>query len=235
MKKYFITGLVILLPLALTIAIVIFLFNLLTEPFAGILKAIFSHYGFFQNGFLFFTSDQIQQAISQLLILVLLVCVTIGLGILARWFFVHYLIRLSETLFHRIPFINTVYKTCNDVIKTIFATKNKSFKQVVMVRFPNPETYSIGLVTREDLPNVKESSPGQESKLIAVFVPTTPNPTSGFLIMYKPEDVIHLDMKVEDAFKYVISCGVIISPFKAISKEAALLRAEAAEDKELIE
>lgn len=208
MKKYFITGLVILLPLALTLAIVIFLFNLLTQPFAGIVQSIFNHYNLFQNGFLFLKQEQVQLYISQLTILLFLFFFTVTLGIITRWFFIHYIIRFSEQLFQRIPFISSIYNASKDVIKTIFAGKNNSFKQVVMVRFPNAQTYSMGLVTREDLPVINGET------LTAVFVPTTPNPTSGFLVMFKKSDLIYLNMKVEDAFKYIISCGVIESPLQ---------------------
>lgn len=211
MKKYFITGLVILLPLALTLAIVVFLFNLFTQPFAGIVQSIFNHYNLFQNGFLFLNEAQVQQYVSQIIILVFLFFITVFLGFIARWFFIHYLIRFSEQLFLKIPFINSIYNTCKDVIKNIFAAKNNSFKQVVMVRFPNVETYSIGLITRENLASLDEGG----EKMSAVFVPTTPNPTSGFLLMFKESDLIYLNMKVEDAFKYIISCGVIVSPFQA--------------------
>lgn len=214
MKKYFITGLVILLPLALTLAIVIFLFNLLTQPFAGIVQSIFNHYNLLQNGFLFLKAEQVQLYISQIVILLFLFFFTVSLGIITRWFFIHYIIRFSEQLFLRIPFISSIYNASKDVIKTIFTNKSNSFKQVVMVRFPNPETYSIGLVTKENLLGIHEG----EEKLTAVFVPTTPNPTSGFLVMFKESELIYLNMKVEDAFKYIISCGVISSPLQTITK-----------------
>lgn len=213
LKKYFATGVVILLPVALTIAIVIFIFNLLTEPFAGIAKAVMNYYHIFQNGFLFFTSDQIQQAMGQFIILIFLFFLTVALGALTRWFFIHYLIRYSESIVNRIPFINTVYKTCNDVIKTLFASKTNSFKQVVLVPYPNAQTYCIGFVTREDLPNFKDF---QNNDTIAVFVPTTPNPTSGFLMMFRKSDVIFLTMKVDEAFKFIVSCGIMYPEFVSI-------------------
>ncbi len=215
MKRYFITGLVILLPLALTIAIVAFIFNLLTEPFAGIVNAILGHYGLLENGFLWLSAAQLQHFVSQVLILILLFFFTIGLGFVARWFFFHYLLRFWDYVLHRIPLISSIYKTSQDVIKTMFTSKNQSFKQVVMVRFPNSDTYSIGLVTRDNLPGLTQDS----GNLTAVFVPTTPNPTSGFLMMYKETDLIYLDMRVEDAFKYIISCGVIPAPFHTTTKE----------------
>lgn len=211
MKKSFITGLVILLPLSLTLAVVAFLFNFLTEPFLGISRALLGYSGLLNRGFLFLSADQLQTVVSQILIIISLFIFTVFLGFIARWFFFHYILRFWESLIHRIPIISTVYKTCQDVIKTIFTTNSNAFKQVVMVPFPNPGTKTIGLVTRESLP---EADGVMGSDLLVVFVPTTPNPTSGFLTIVKREDVVFLDMSVEDAFKYVISCGVIMSPFK---------------------
>ncbi len=213
MKRCFITGLVILLPVTLTIAIVIFVFNLLTVPFLGLVKTVFGHYGLFENGFLFFNAEQLQNLVAQLLILVSLFFITIGLGIIARWFFFHTMIKFAEYIVRYIPLVSTIYKTSKDVIKTIFTSETKSFKQVVLVRFPNPESYSIGLVTREEIPGLKQTD---FEDAVAVFVPTTPNPTSGFMVIYKKQDLIFLDMKVEDAFKYVISCGVIMPDFNVI-------------------
>jgi uncharacterized membrane protein len=207
-KAYFITGLVILLPVTLTLAIVIFLFNLLTEPFIGIVNAIFSHYNLLNSGF-FFSSETIQKIFSQIIVLVLLFFFTVSLGLFARWFFFHYLVRLWETMLAKIPFISSVYKTCQDIIYTLFASSSNSFKQVVMAPFPSPDTRAIGFVTNENIPAIKG-----EDVLVAVFVPTTPNPTSGFLMIFKEKDLTYLDMKVEDALKYVISCGVVSAELK---------------------
>ncbi len=224
MKKYFITGLVILLPLALTIAIVTFIFNLLTVPFLGIVKAVFDHYNLFENENLFLmTADQLQNLVAQLLILVSLVLIAVALGFIARWFFFKTFIKFAEYVVKRIPLVSTIYKTCKDIIKTLFTSKTNSFKQVVLVRFPNPDTYSIGLITRDEIPSLAGTS---HADSVAVFVPTTPNPTSGFMIMFKQADLIYLDMKVEDAFKYIISCGVISPAFNALSKEEMDRQAE---------
>lgn len=220
MKKYFITGLVILLPLALTFILVAFIFNLLTEPFVGIFKAIFNYFGLFSSGFLFLSTDQLQKIISQLLILVLLFFSTVGLGLLARWFFVHYFIRGWEYVLDKIPFIRGIYKTCRDIISTLFKTDENSFKQVVMVPFPSQGTMVIGFITKENLPPLSIHT----QPMFAVYVPTTPNPTSGFLMMYQESDIVFIDMKVEDALKYIISCGVISSPFNVLTKEEVLNR-----------
>jgi uncharacterized membrane protein len=215
MKRYFITGLVILLPLALTIAIMVFIFNLLTVPFLGIVKTVFDHYHLLEQGFLLLNADQVQSLVAKFLILVSLFFIVIGLGFIARWFFFKTFIRFAEYIVKRIPLVSSIYRTCQEVIKTIFTSKTNSFKQVVLVRFPHPHTYSIGLITRDEIPSLANTS---HADAVAVFVPTTPNPTSGFLVMFKPADLIYLDMKVEDAFKYIISCGVISPDFNAISK-----------------
>jgi uncharacterized membrane protein len=220
MRKYFIPGLVILLPLALTLAIVIFIFNFLTNPFVGLVQGVLNYFGLLNTPFLFLSPAQFQIAVSKLIILLVLFFFTVFLGALGRWFFVHYIIKFWDYCLHRIPFVRTIYKTSQDVIKTIFAGKSKSFKQVVLVPFPNMNTLSIGLVTREHLAGLPQSS---TENMVAVFVPTTPNPTSGFLMIFNENDLTYLDMSVEDALKYVISCGVILNPFRTITKEEALL------------
>lgn len=216
MKKYFITGLVILAPLALTLIIILFIFNFLTVPFAGGVSAIFDYYDWFENGFWFISGKELQILISQVLVLVFLFALTVGLGAIARYFFFNSLLKMWDYLIHRIPVISSIYKVSQDVVTTIFGSKTNSFKQVVMVPFPSKETYSMGLVTREDMEGIRP-----DGNAVAVFVPTTPNPTSGFLMLYKPEDLIYLDMRVEDAFKYIISCGVILTPFSVINRKEA--------------
>ncbi len=209
MKKYFVTGLVILLPLAVTILLVSFLFNLLTEPFVGVVQLGLEHYGVGKNSDGFFGSPQFIRLLSQILILIILFAVTVALGILTRWFFIHSLLRFGEYILQKIPFISSIYGTVKDVINTVFGSGKGGFKQVALVPYPKIGTYSLGFVTQESLALTREAS---TTGMVAVFVPTTPNPTSGFLVMFEPGDVIFLEMKVEDAFKYIISCGVIASP-----------------------
>lgn len=211
MKKYFFTGLAILLPLALTIIIIAFIFNFLTQPFVGLVSDILNYFGVL-------TSPELQKLVSRLIILVLLFFVTVFLGFVARWFLFSLLLKWWDSLLHRIPFVSSIYKTCQDVIKTMFTSKTKSFKQVVLVPFPSSSSKSVGLVTGENL----QGLPGSiEEKIVAVFVPTTPNPTSGFVMMFKASDLVYLDMKVEEALKYIISCGVVMTRFKTVTPEEA--------------
>lgn len=206
MKKYFITGLVILLPLAVTIAIVVFIVNFLTKPFIGLVVSFLKEFDILNKGFLFLSHDQVVLYGSKCLILVCLFLFTLLLGMIARWFFFKAFINLSDKILHRIPLINKVYKTTQEIIKTIFVTDKSSFKQVVMVPFPKDGTYVMGLVSR-DSPQI--CSDKAKAPMVSVLVPTTPNPTTGFLLMYKKEELIYLDLKPEAAIKYIVSCGVI--------------------------
>lgn len=207
MKKYFITGLVILLPLAVTIAIAAFVVNFLTQPFVGLVSRSLKEFHIINQGFLFLSPDQLILYGSQFLILIGLFIVTVALGMIARWFFFKSLITYSDKLLHRIPVVNKVYKTSQEIIKTLFATDKNAFKQVVMVPFPQQGTYVVGLVSRD---SPKECTETAGERLISVLIPTTPNPTTGYLLMYRESDVTYLDMKPEEAIKYIVSCGVIV-------------------------
>lgn len=206
MKKYFITGLVILLPVVVTIGIVIFVLDFLTKPFMGFVTPLFTKLGFQHLNFYIFSPEQVMRFVSQILILIVLFFIILGLGVVARWIIFRYVIQISDSILHRIPLVNKVYKTTQDIIKTLFSSDKDSFKQVVMVPFPHEGTYSLGLVSQESPQTCKDAL---GTDLLSVFVPTTPNPTTGFLLIYKRKDLIFLDMKTEDAVKYVVSCGVI--------------------------
>lgn len=202
MKKYFITGLVILLPLAVTIALITFVVNFLTLPFVGFIEQFLQHFDWYNK------YHAIIHVLLQLTMLFALFFFTVMLGFLAKIVVFKSLLSLYDYVFHRIPIVKTIYKATQQVIKTIFGTSSRSFKQVVMVTFPMEGSYCIGLVS-SPAPSLCSKTLG--APLITVFVPTTPNPTSGFLMMYQEDEVIYLDMKIEEAFKYIISCGVITS------------------------
>jgi uncharacterized membrane protein len=216
MKKFFITGLVILLPLAVTIAVVVFVVNFLTKPFIGFVSQFLSQTALKEIGFLFLSPEQVLIYGTKFTILIGLFLFTLILGLIARWFFFKTLIKLSDAIIHRIPLVNKVYKTTQEIIRTLFASDKNSFKQVVMAPFPDKSTYSLGLVSRDSPKTCQDAS---NAALISVFVPTTPNPTTGFLLMFKKEDLIFIDMKTEDAVKYIVSCGVIIPENESLNEE----------------
>lgn len=201
MKNYFITGLVVLLPVTITIFLFIFLFNFFTAPFAGFVKE-------FLTANILFSSlpEAMLQLISQILTLGIFFIFTVLLGIFGRWLFVNYLIDLSEKVLQKIPFIRSLYNMSKDVISTLFRSQSDSFKQVVLVPYPNKDTLSIGLITKNNLEGLGSTD---DQSFCFVFIPCTLNPSSGFMMMFNKNEIIYLDTKVEQAFKYIISCGVI--------------------------
>ena len=209
-KKYFVTGLVILLPIALTVFVISFIIDFVTRPFVGTIEQFFVRFYFYED------YKSLIHLCLQLFLLLLLLGFTVLLGFLARIVFFRWMISFYDYLFHRIPVIKTIYKATQQVMRTIFGSTSKSFKQVVMVPFPTHGAYCIGLVTGEAPPHCEKATGGT---LVSVLVPTTPNPTSGYLILYKEEEIIRLDMKVEEALKYIISCGVIA---KESQKDSAI-------------
>jgi uncharacterized membrane protein len=201
-KKYFATGLIILLPIAVTIVLVSFIINFITNPFVSLFEDFFVSTQFYTN------YKSVVHFGLQLFFLAAIIAFTLLLGMMARAVFFRTLLNLYDYVLHRIPVIKTIYKATQQVMKTVLGGSSKSFKQVVMVPFPTHGAYCIGLLS-SIAPNRCEKVIG--ASLISVFVPTTPNPTSGFLIMYREEEVVYIDMSVEEAFKYIISCGVINS------------------------
>ncbi len=211
-RKYTMTGLIMLLPLTLTIWIITSLVGWLTGPYVGFAEGILKQLGIGEVSFLFLSSHDILVFLSQVLVILFILTFILFVGTVGGHFLGRSLLRLSDKVLHNIPIISSVYKTSQELIETILATDNRAFKQVVLVPFPNADCLTIGLVTREGpvAPN-----------LIPVFVPTTPNPTSGYLLVFDRSVVIPLDMSIEEAFRYIISCGALLTNKTFIPKAQA--------------
>jgi len=203
MKKYFLTGLVTLLPLAVTIWVIHFVVRFLTKPFMGITTSLL-HY--LINGRSQVVSEAQIRTMSQILILIALFFTIFMLGFIARKYFFNQLIRLGDRILHKIPLVNKVYKTSKEIVKALFMSKENSFKQVVMISFPYKGCYCLGLIAR-NAPRTCAESQGEE--MLSVFIPTTPNPTTGYLLISPKSELIYLNMKPQEAIKYIVSCGVI--------------------------
>jgi uncharacterized membrane protein len=140
--------------------------------------------------------------------LILLILLT---GVVARQYFGKKLITIGERILSRIPLVKGVYSAMRQISEAFFSDNRKVFNRVVLVRFPYKGCYSIGFTVQEQNPHMRDVVPGD---LVSVFLPTTPNPTTGFLLFVARDDLINLDMSVEDALKMVISGGTI-PPSKA--------------------
>lgn len=213
MKGYFSTGVVILLPIVLTLVIVNFLINFLTAPFLESTQEFLRHFDFFHRSYFFLSSSVVTTLTSKLLILVILVGFILLIGFMAQHFLIDYLLAWGNYFIHRVPVVNKLYKAIQDTVHSLFSSSSKSSSQVVLVPYPNSELLSIGFAARASVQIPKE---GEESNRVAVFVSGTPNPSMGYLLFYKPQDIVYVDMKVEQAMKSIVSCGVVMSDFKII-------------------
>jgi uncharacterized membrane protein len=212
MKKYFFTGFITLLPIALTIIIVSWLFNLFTAPLAGIMEMIILAYE--KNlGLSLANHDTLVLFLSRVCALILLLLLILLLGFCGQRFLINVFLKIFERIFSHIPLVRTIFRLTNDITKAVFAENKKTFKETVLLPFPHHDALAIGFVTGETPFVLRENKPFTD---LAVFVPTAPHPMSGFVLLTPKKIVLPVDVTVEDAFKFLISCGVI-HPGESIS------------------
>ncbi|WP_435089139.1 DUF502 domain-containing protein [Candidatus Pelagibacter bacterium nBUS_29] len=186
LRNYFITGVVVLIPIGFTIYLSKFLIGISSKLIPKNLNP---------NHYLPFDIPGVEILISILLITIV--------GGLSLSFLGRKILGLIDDLFKRIPFLRTVYSAIVQMTET-FSKKDDDKKSVVLVEYPRKDVWAVGFATKE---NKGEMSDKTNKKLINVFVPTTPNPTSGFLLMFPADDVIFLDMNFEEASKFIVSAG----------------------------
>ena len=186
LRNYFITGVVVLIPIGITLY--------LTKFFIGISSKIIPE-NINPNNYL-------PYAVPGLEILISVVIITI-VGGLSLSFLGKKILKLIDDLFKRIPFLRTIYSAILQMTETFSNSKNDK-KSVVLIQYPRKGVWAVGFATKE---NKGEMAQKTGKNLINVFVPTTPNPTSGFLLMFPIEDVIYLNMSFEEASKFIVSAG----------------------------
>ena len=143
---------------------------------------------------------------------------TVIIGWLAKGIIGRSLIRYAETVVDRMPVIRSIYSGIKQISETVFAQTERSFEKACLVQYPRKGIWAIGFISTEAKGEISfRAETG--GKLMSVFVPTTPNPTSGFLLYFPEEDVIELDMTIEDAAKLVISAGLVYPSDKEIAKQ----------------
>jgi uncharacterized membrane protein len=186
LRNYFITGVVVLIPIGFTLY--------LTKLIIGISSKIIP-----QN---INPNNYLPYAIPGMEIVIAVIFITI-VGGLSLSFLGKRILKLIDDLFKRIPFLRTIYSAILQMTES-FSNKDNDKKSVVLVEYPRKGVWAVGFATKE---NKGEMANKTNKRLINVFVPTTPNPTSGFLLMFPVDDVIHLDMSFEEASKFIVSAG----------------------------
>ena len=186
LRNYFIAGIVVLVPIGITLYLTRFFISISSKLIPNELNP---------NSYLPF-------AIPGLEILLAIIFITI-IGSLSLSFIGKKILKIFNDILKRIPILRTIYSAIGQMTETL-APKKGSKKSVVLVEYPRKGSWAVGFATRE---NDGEISKKTNTNLINVFVPTTPNPTSGFLLMFPRDEVIYLDMTFEEASKFIVSAG----------------------------
>ena len=207
-RNSFLTGLVVIAPVALTIWLiwsVIGWIDGFVLPFIpnlyhpdNILNTIFG--------------QDVAINIRGLGVVVFLLFTTF-VGWIAKGFLGRSLIRVGENLVRRMPVVRSIYSGVKQIAETVFAQSDRSFEKACLIEYPRKGIWAVGFISTEAKGEVKYKAKSN-SDLLSVFVPTTPNPTSGFLLMFPRNDVIELEMSIEDAAKLVISAGLVYPPYE---------------------
>jgi len=202
-RNAFLTGLLIFLPLGTTIFVLNFLLNLFKAPATRLAFEL----GLREDR-LFFGVETLLAVVG---LFVGILSLTV-LGFLSNYVLGKFFISSAEKILGTVPFLSTVYKSVKQIVETFGKENRAVFKEVVLIEYPRPDCYVLGFVTN-DASGETEAMIGR--KLTNVFVPTTPNPTSGFLLLLPREDIYRLDMSVGDGMKMLISGGAVIPPKSA--------------------
>ena len=186
LRNYFFTGVVVLIPIGFTLYLTKILISLTSKLIPAEINP---------NTYLHFSIPGLE-----IILTVILITIVGGLSLsfLGKKF-----LQIIDDLFKRIPILRTIYSAVGQMTKSFTQEKNRK-KSVVLVEYPRKGTWAVGFATKENKGEIKNKT---QQNLVNVFIPTTPNPTSGFLLMFPKEDVIYLDISFEEASKFIVSAG----------------------------
>lgn len=195
MKKYFITGLLIWIPLAMTVWVLTLIVRTMDQSLLLLPETLRPEHvlGFYIPGI-------------GALLTILVVLLT---GLVAANIVGQRMVRFWEALLARIPVVKSIYYSVKQISDTLFSGSGEAFRKVLLVRYPHPEAWAVAFLTGTPAESVSAMT-GEE--LVSVFIPTAPSPVNGFFFFVKKNETIELDMSVDDALKYIVSMGVVAPP-----------------------
>ncbi len=208
-RRYLIAGLLVWLPIGVTIVIIRLLVGFMDKTLTVIPRA--------------YHPDTLLGIHLPGLGVVLTLLIVFLTGVIVANFFGRRMIVVWESLLARIPLVRTIYTSVKQIAETVFASNGQSFRKVLLVEYPRRGIWTLAFQTGKSLGEIKTLT---GSEVVNVFVPTTPNPTSGFFIMVPREDIVELQMSVDDGLKMIMSMGVIVPD----EKRAALVEPAVAQN-----
>ena len=196
MRNYFLTGIIVTAPISITLYVSWQFIAFIDRQVTPMIPPIYN-----PETYLPFGLPGLGLVV---MVVVLMIIGALAAGFVGRWF-----MRISEHLLARMPVVRTIYSALKQVFETVFAEKSKAFREVVLIEYPRRGIWVIGFATGTTKGEVQNII---EDEVVNIFLPTTPNPTSGFLLFLPRKDVIFLAMTVEEGVKMVISGGVVTPP-----------------------
>ena len=203
MKKYILTGLLVWLPLVITIWVFKSVIGTLDDVFVWLVVAAQT-----------VLPESLYHNLAQLkkipgLSVIILVSALWLTGLAVTNMVGQWLLDQSNRVFSNIPIVKSIYNSVKQVSDTLFSSSGQAFREAVLVQYPRADTWTIAFVTGKPSGEVADKLP---TEMVTVYVPTTPNPTSGFMLMVPRAEVMALSMSVDEALKYIISMGVVAPP-----------------------
>jgi len=201
LRTAFVTGLFLLAPVGVCLFVINFLLQNIGAPASNLF------FGWMSAGQKNLPMANVVLSAVAIFIVVALIA---GLGYTSHYFFGRWLLRQAELLILRVPILNQVYRTTKQIVDTFHSQQKEGFDKVVLIEFPREKVYTIGFITKAAEGEVRART-GDD--FVNVFVPTTPMPTNGFLVICRERDLIRLDMSVGDGMKLIVSGGAIAPPY----------------------
>ena len=209
-KKHFLTGLIVWAPLAITIWVILWMLGILNDMFGSVMSALTAILpAAFRPALLEFRN---LPGIGVPLVLLGIW----GTGVFAANIFGQWALRQWDKVLVHIPIVKSIYFSIKQVSDTLFSSHGNAFRKALLIQYPRPGIWTIAFLTGTPGGDVKTHLPGD---YVSVYLPTTPNPTSGFFLMLARADVIDLEMSVDEALKYIVSMGVVAPPKTALRTE----------------
>ena len=203
-RNNLLAGITILLPLWAVYIVVRFIVTLVNDALLNPILNVLSPYLAWAD------PRYVTLSIKFIIFLAILFLITL-LGVLVKNFFVRRILNFGEGILMKVPFVNKIYVAMQQLSKTFLMKKQPIFRRAVLVEYPHKGIYALGLVTSDAEGEIQYKT---SKELISVFIPTTPNPTSGFLLFVPKEEIIELQMSVENSLKLIISGGAVIPPYE---------------------
>ena len=199
-RNYFLTGIIVTAPIAITFAVAMWVINWIDSKVVPLIPSSYNPQEILQQhtGF----------HIPGIGLLVVFIGLTL-IGFLAAGLLGRFVVRVGENLLNRMPIIRSVYGALKQIFETVLRSSSRSFREVALIEYPRRGIWAIGFITTKTTGEVRSEI---KEEVVNVFLPTTPNPTSGFLLFVPRKDLIILDMGVEEAIKMIVSAGIVTPP-----------------------